>query len=274
MAFPQFRDFITFDGGVHWQSLPGSEPILLEWLATYHGTTLAMVESSSGVVSLEMSTDQLQTWRELPQVPIGQPLINPATGAVVALGGTDSGPGQLYESSDLGQHWTVVSLPNTLTGGPLISPPMAGQPWRMCATATTSTPSPVELITTPIPDVSDERAVMCSMDGGKTWTERPNLITTLDNSYKGTFPQAAEEVALGADGSLYAQMLSAPGAYLSLGIPSGLYGLAPQATRWQLLGGPPGDAVDTAYILGGGMLWAVNGSLAQPPVGPFPAASV
>ena len=34
---------------------------------------------------------------------------------------------------------------------------------------------------------------MCSMDGGETWTERPNLLTTFDNTDKGTFPQAAED---------------------------------------------------------------------------------
>ena len=56
MAFPEFLEFITFDGGAHWQPLPGSEPVLLQWLATYHGTTLAIVESSSGDVSLAMIT--------------------------------------------------------------------------------------------------------------------------------------------------------------------------------------------------------------------------
>jgi hypothetical protein len=201
-------------------------------------------------------------------------MIDPATGDLLALGETGSGPGQLYESSDLGQHWTVLSLPNALGGGPgIISPSTAGQPWRMCGTVTSSTPSPIEALTTPIPDVSDERAVMCSMDGGKTWTSRPNLITTLDNSYKGTFPQAAEMVAVGVDGSVYAQMASASGYYLSLGIPSGLYRLAPQATRWQLLGWPPGDAVDTATMPGGAILWAIDGNFGAAFAGPVPAAA-
>ncbi|MGO8951439.1 MAG: hypothetical protein ACLQUY_28060 [Ktedonobacterales bacterium] len=274
MAFTEFRDFITFDGGAHWQPLPGSEPILLQWLATYHGTSLAIVEQSSGDVSLEMSTDQMQTWRELPQAPVGQVWINPATGDLLVLGVNGRNQWQLYASSDLGQHWNPVPMPNTLTENPLISPPVAGEPWRMCATATASIPASIASISTPVAGTSDEGAVMCSMDGGKTWTERPNLITTFDNIDKGTFPQPVEEVAVGADGSLYAELLPVPAAYSSLGIPAGIYRLAPQATRWQLLGLPPHDAVDTANIPGGGMLWAGNGSLGSPGVGPFPAAPV
>jgi hypothetical protein len=275
MAFPQFKDFITFDGGAHWQPLPGSEPVLLQWLATYHGATLAIVESSTGGVRLEMSTDQLQTWRKLPQTTYGEPWINPATGDLLGLGASGSNQGHLYESGDLGQHWTIVPLPNILTGGLLISPLVAGQPWRMCATATAPVPPAIALISTPVSDMSDEGAVMCSMDGGKTWTERPNLITTFDNTDKGIIiPQAAEELAVGADGTIYALMMPAPGPYVTLGIPGGLYRLAPQATRWQLLGLPPDDAVDTANIPGGGMLWAINGSLGPPPVGPYPAGSM
>ena len=274
MAFPEFREFITFDGGGHWQSLPGSEPVLLQWLATYHGTTLAIVEQSSGDVSLEMSADHLQTWQELPRAPVGQVLINSATGDLLVLGTNGSNQEQLYKSHDLGQHWTVLSLPNTLTGNPLISPPVAGEPWRLCATASSAIPPSIASISTPVAGTSDEAAVICSMDGGQTWTERPNLITTYDNIYKATFPQPAVEVAVGADGSLYALMMPTGAVYASLGIPAGLYRLMPQAIRWQLLGLPPHDTVDTANILGDGMLWAINGSLGLPPVGPFPAVSL
>jgi hypothetical protein len=275
MAFPDFRDFLTFDGGAHWQPLPGPEPILLDWLATYHGTSLAIVEKSSGDVSLEMSTDQMQTWRELPQAPVGQVWINPATGNLLVLGANDRNQWQLYESSDLGQHWNPLPMPNTLTENPLISPPVAGEPWRMCATATGSIPASIASISTPVPDDSDEAAVMCSMDGGKTWTERPNLITTFDNIDKGTFPQPAGEVAVGADGSLYAELMPVPASYSSLGIPAGLYQLPPQSTRWQLLNSPPpSDAVDTANIPvtvattdipGSGILWASPGNPNAPP---------
>jgi photosystem II stability/assembly factor-like uncharacterized protein len=288
MTFPEFRDFITFDGGAQWQPLPGSEPVLLQWLATYHGTTLAIVEQSSGDVSLEMSTDQLQTWRELPQAPVGQVWINPVTGDLLVLG-TNGTNQQLYESSDLGQHWNVVPMPNTLTGNPLISPPVASQPWRLCATASASIPPAIASITTPDPGTSDEGAVMCSMDGGKTWTERPNLITTFDNVDKGTFPQPAGEVAVGADGSLYAELMPVPASYSSLGIPAGLYQLPPQSNRWQLLNSPPpSDAVDAANIPdtvattdipGAGILWALPGNPAAPPgengpgfIGLYPAA--
>jgi hypothetical protein len=281
MAFPQFKDFITFDGGAHWQSLPGSEPVLLQWLATYHGTTLAIVEQSSGDVSLQMSTDQLQTWHDLPQAPVGQTLINPATGDLLVLGANGSSQGQLYKSSDLGQHWNVLPLPTTLTEAPLISPPVAGKPWRICATATGSIPPSIAAITTPVPDTSDEAAVTCSLDGGKTWTERPNLITTFHNIYKGTFPQPAGEVAVGADGTLYADLGPVPASYSSLGIPDGLYQLPPQSKRWQLLNSPPPsdavnaenipDTVDTADIPGSGILWAIPGNPAGVPGNNGPA---
>ena len=275
MAFPEFREFITFDGGAHWQPLPGSEPVLLQWLATYHGTTLAIVESSSGDVSLAMSTNQLQSWRELPQAPVGQVWINPVTGDLLVLGANDHNQWQLYASSDLGQHWNPLPLPNTLTENPLISPPVAGEPWRMCATATAPIPASIASISTPGPNDSDEAAVMCSMDGGKTWTERPNLITTFDNIDKGTFPQPAGEVAVGADGSLYAELMPVPASYSSLGIPAGLYQLPPQSNRWQSLNSPPpSDAVNTANmpvtvatanIPGSGILWAFPGNPNAPP---------
>ena len=40
----------------------------------------------------------------------------------------------------------------------------------------------------------------------------------------------------------------------SLGIPDGLYRLTPQASRWQLLGEPPYDAVEFSNIPGAGLL--------------------
>ena len=59
----------------------------------------------------------------------------------------------------------------------------------------------------------------------------------------------------------------------SLGIPDGLYRLTPQASRWQLLGEPPYDAVEFSNIPGAGLLWCAQ--YEEDPVfaGLFPAAA-
>jgi len=52
-------------------------------------TTLAVLETGEGSTHLWVSTDQMQTWHELPQAPYGppgHPLINPATGDLLVLG--------------------------------------------------------------------------------------------------------------------------------------------------------------------------------------------
>ena len=58
-----------------------------EWVATYHGTTVAELETAAGSVNLWMSTDQMQSWRKLDQAPSGQLFINPSTGDLLMLGG-------------------------------------------------------------------------------------------------------------------------------------------------------------------------------------------
>jgi hypothetical protein len=246
---------VTFDGGAHWQPLHGPQPFLLQWLATYHGTTLAMLENDSGSIHLWSSTDQMQTWHELPQAPYGQPWINPVTGNLLVLDINGNNQGYVYESSDLGQHWTSLPMPSDLLTVPLlVSPPVAGQPWRICVISATGT-------------------LMCSMDSGRTWTSRPQLTTTFDNTDKGiVVPETAQEVAVGADGTVYA-VIGYDQQPMG-GIPSGLYQLTPQATRWQPLTSPPGGAVATTDIPGirdslgnterarrGGRGWAISGCL-------------
>jgi len=264
MFISQFAQFVTVDGGAHWQRLGGPGPFLLDWLATYHGTTLAMLESDDGSAHLWSSTDQLQSWHELPQAPAGEPLINPATGDVLVLnGGGSTNTEQISQSSDLGQHWTPVPVPVDFSTMPsLVSPPVAGQPWRICGYVTPASGSS-----------SSAGTFQCSIDSGRTWTSRPQLITTFDNTDKGIIaPYGAAVVAVCTDGTLYAEM---DPSYWPIGIPAGFYQLAPQATRWQSADSPPDDPVGTADLPGGGILWTMSAGVYGPGfVGPFPAATV
>ena len=248
-----YTDFVTFDGGAHWQLLPGLEQFLLEWLATYHGTTLALLESGDGSVNLWSSTDQLQTWRELKQAPYGQttygqPSINPATGDVLVVGQTSSGQMQINASGNLGQNWTSFPTPieaPALAPIAIVSPPAAGQPWRICGIATTSSSGS-----------SSGGPLMCSMDGGRTWTQRPQLALTAFGNV-GPFTQVASEFAVSPDGTVFAQIGANQWGSM---IPQGLYQLAPDFRRWQSVGPLPWDEYDTADIPGVGILWAMNGS--------------
>jgi hypothetical protein len=264
----QITNFVTFDGGVHWEVFHCPVACRLEWLATYHGTTLAVLGNGEGTVNLWSSKDQLQTWHELTQAPSGSPglplnnpLINPATGDLLVFGENGNNQGDMYESSDLGEHWTSVPVPSDFSPS-LVSPPVAGQPWRLCGIEGAVSDSPFSAGTQ-----------LCSMDNGRTWTVRPQLITTFDNTDKGlVVPQVAQEVAVGADGTIYAFM---PSSMWPQGIPGGLYQLTPQATRWQPLTFPLGNnAVDTTNLPGSGILWAVPVEVGPGLAGPFPTASV
>jgi hypothetical protein len=262
-----FAQFVTFDGGAQWQPLHSPEPFLLQWLATYHGTTLAMLERSDGSIHLWSSTDQMQTWHELAHAPSGNPFINPVTGDLRVLdnNGNNLGyinQGYIFESTDLGRHGSSHPIPSELSGVPvLVCAPVAGQPWRVCGT---------------------EGPLTCSMDSGRTWTSPPQLATTFYNTDKGlVVPETAQPVAVGADGTIYAVVMS--DLQPIRGIPAGLYRLTLQATRWQPVPLPPGGAgitttVDTTDLPGSGILWAVAGSVPGEInlgwAGPFPAASV
>jgi hypothetical protein len=272
-----FVRFVTFDGGAHWQPLHSPEPFLLLWLATYHGTTLAMLLYSSGGIHLWRSTDQLQSWHELPQEPFGEPFINPVNGDLLILDVDIDNQGSIDESTDLGQQWTRQQIPSELYNGSLlVSPPVAGQPWRLCSDVAPTGPGSSSSLGT----------LMSSMDGGRTWTSRPQLTTTFSNTSKGlTVSESILPVAVGTDGTIYA-VLEASDLQPIGGPPAGLYQLAPQATRWQPLTLPPGEASDaivgssasvyTTVLPGSAILWTAPDGLNMAPAGwagPFPAAS-
>jgi photosystem II stability/assembly factor-like uncharacterized protein len=104
----------------------------------------------------------------------------------------------------------VISTPlNPLPETTVVSPPVAGQPRRICG---------ISQDTGPETDI-----LMCSMDGGKTWTQRPQFDITVTNPSNGQYLESANEVAVGPDGTVYATMGAIP--------PASLYRLAPGSAR-------------------------------------------
>jgi hypothetical protein len=253
IGLASFTDFVSFDGGAHWQLLRGPGLFMPRWVATYHGTTVAAVETSDGSVNLWMSTDQMQSWRKLDQAPSGQLYINPSTGNLLMLGGGNGNQEREYESSDLGQHWTSFLMPlNYFATDQLVSYSVGDPSWHICG----------ESMATPTTDT-----YMCTMDSGRAWTPRPMMVGTIDNTDKKIkSPQGGSDIALAPDGTIYNDVQPE---YWPATIPPGLYQLPPHSTVWQSLNSPPpSDAVDlsnipvtvdTADIPGAGILWAYPG---------------
>jgi photosystem II stability/assembly factor-like uncharacterized protein len=148
----------------------------------------------------------------------------------------------LATSDDLGQHWTTIATPVDPNIA-LVSPPAGSQPWRICVYAQNSAQSVGPL--------------MCTLDGGKTWTERPHLEMTHTSPNQGPTVAIAQEVAVGLDGTVYADMEPLP----NTSTPDTLYRLSPGSDRWQSLGTSPADVLTpdigyaTADLPGSGIFW-------------------
>jgi hypothetical protein len=138
----------------------------------------------------------------------------------------------------------------------MISPPAPGQPWRICGPGQDSGHDGLGVLE-------------CSLDGGRTWTERPRLVLYDYNGYITKFPQVANEFAVGPDGTIFAQIVGGSG--FGFDIPPGIYELAPSASRCQSLGPDPDPGPATMEILGAGILW--DGADSSGGVGLFPDAA-
>jgi hypothetical protein len=227
-AFMQGTHFVTFDGGELWQPLSGPKRFDVRWMATYRGTTIAAVEADVPFISaLWVSHDQMQTWQSSTILTGYDSMsINPTTGELLQIGlfgGGSATTEQLEESEDAGQHWTLISTP--LDSTTVVSPPVAGQPWRICGIAQYTDPN--------------TGILMCSMDGGKTWTERPQY--EIDGQF------LLNEVAVGPDGTVYAEIGLIPGT---------LYRLAPGSDQWQSLSPTPQSQYAVAELPDAGIFWS------------------
>jgi hypothetical protein len=267
--FLNASNFVSFDGGQYWQPFRGPQPFDVGWTATYHGTTMAILNTDTpGYSGLWLSRDQMQNWQRVsPGMNIGDGasldpgtlLINPSSGQLVQFGGYTGSTVPLEESDDDGQHWTTITTPlpsnqpasNSDAPDPvpyMISPPAPGQPWRICGPGRDPGPDGLGVLE-------------CSLDGGHTWAERPRLTLYEYNGYITRFPQVANEFAVGQDGTIFAQIVGGSG--FGFDIPAGFYELAPGASRWLALGPDPDTGPATVDIPGAGILWNTPGDSAS-----------
>jgi hypothetical protein len=249
---------VTFDGGATWQRLAGNQ--LIQQPSTVGGVTIALRATQTGQGSsvsitygLAMSRDQLRTWTPIdaalraasPQEGVLSYWLNPTTGALLAQTQDLSiaAPTVLWSSTDTGQHWR--KLPSPGGGGPVIGsfviqPPAGDAPWHICTTAPEN--------------------VVCSADGGATWTSIPSPVPRLQHP-PGMLPDTRmnDGLLLTTDGMLLLTGASEVDAQ-GTGYGVTLYRLPAGATRWQTLGPVPQPLVFYAA----GALWAEQLAAGQP----------
>ncbi|HEV2461991.1 MAG TPA: hypothetical protein VGS80_26865, partial [Ktedonobacterales bacterium] len=103
-------------------------------------------------------------------------------------------------------------------------------------------------------------ALVCSTDGGQTWSERPLLMLPFDNQGgKSLGPTTAPAYpnAIADDGAIFATAASAqlPD---STFVGCTLYRLVPGATEWQSLGPAPAFQAYYASAPANGLLWEIR----------------
>jgi hypothetical protein len=241
----------TFDGGATWRRLAGNQQILGP--TTVNGVTFALRATQPGqdssapiTTELAMSRDQLRTWTPIdaalraasPQEQVWDYSLDPSTGAlVVATSDTSGPPVRLWSSSDNGQRWRESQMP----AGDMSGFMRLWLPWP-------ARDAPKRICGAPASGASGVRSaiVVCSADGGATWTH-PNAFPYNDQSAFGGFAP---------DGAL---LLTGSGTDAQ-GNPIGgtvLYRLPASVTRWQTLGPAPEPLVISASGPGAGVLWAL-----------------
>ncbi|MGH2501938.1 MAG: hypothetical protein ACRDID_05395, partial [Ktedonobacterales bacterium] len=276
------HSYVSDDGGKTWRAL--SDDMQLVGLDTQAGVSVAVTTpwdfAKSGVVQpptqerpsrLSISSDDWRTWQPIDGALAAQGLIvdnvwrRPGDGALLAEAfhqsaaaratGTPLGGAafptltySLWQSADLGAHWSQLPTPPNLDplGGYLVAQPQGVAPWRVCGFQNAGGGS------------GQSALVGCTQDGGHTWQSRPLpklLVTSGTDCVRGAPLNGAD---LLPDGSLIAYVFVGKvtnGVMLDPGT-SELFRLAPGANQWQDLGSPPGGAV----IHAGAMFIAYAGS--------------
>jgi|GEM_PF-1504547 hypothetical protein len=248
---------LTEDSGITWTRLPYGDG--LSYLATANGRTYAVRwqvvgQQSNGHpkydVHLSVSTDHLRTWQPI-DVPItsagggvNQFWVRP-DGTILAT--VSSRVGMLQQSTDGGAHWKAIPLP-TLSAGlgfgsiGVQQPTTTSQPWHIC----------IDEVTTdgPVGKRSDT-GVICTFDGGVTWSIRPTLCTNAPCSTRAV--QYLERFAIASDGALLA---GAPDSSFHIG----LYRLPEDSSQWEYLGPISGGFFAPASSAGG-VVWSFAGGV-------------
>ncbi|HEY7343889.1 MAG TPA: zf-HC2 domain-containing protein [Ktedonobacterales bacterium] len=252
----QFQE-LTEDSGATWTKLAYDDG--LSYLATANGRTYAIRwqvvgKQSNGLpkydIHLSVSADHLRTWQ-----PIDIP-INSAGGGVnqfwvrpdgTILAMVSSSAGMLQQSTDGGAHWKAVPLP-TLSAGlgfgsiGVQQSTTASQPWHIC----------IDEVTTDVPAAKrSDAGVICTFDGGVTWSIRPTLCTNAPCSTRAS--QYLEWLAIASDGAI---LVGEPDSSDH----TGLYRLPEDSSQWEYLG-PVSGGFFAPTSSAGGVVWSFAGGV-------------
>ena len=248
---------LTEDGGATWTRLAYDDG--LSYLATANGRTYVVRwqvvgQQSNGQpkydVHLSVSTDHLRTWQPI-DVPItsagrevNQFWVRP-DGTILAM--VSSTAGMLQQSTDGGAHWKTIPLP-TLSAGlgfggiGVQQPTTTSQPWHICFDEVTTVGPAAE---------RTDAGVICTFDGGVTWSIRPTLCINAPCSTRAI--RYLEEFAIASDGALLVGMPDSS-------YHNGLYRLPKDSSQWEYLG-PVSGGFFAPTSSAGGVVWSFAGGV-------------
>lgn len=218
---------ISTDSGASWQLTSNAPVYSILQPATVGSRTYAILlqsDANGDSNTLGVSDDHLKTWHAIDTGISDRNYrslwVNPSTGAILLE--TESA---LWSTDDGGQRWSRLQFPIPVWDDIVVQQPTAGKRlWHLCESSSSATTNGVR--------------IMCTADGGKTWTQEPALA--LANS--AVYGEAV--VGIAKDDSLLAYTTSSS---------QTLFRLPYGATRWQLLGALPTTST-------GGIIYSPYGS--------------
>jgi hypothetical protein len=246
----RWTNYVSFDEGQSW-SKPASlqepgdpnTPCVADstYLMSARGKYFIWCNLVNQQSRLYVSSDRMKTWTLLA-VPVANATdevqVNPSTGEIFEW----QSDGRFWSSRDDGAHWTPIRYPigavstmSSASANWYVATPLGSNTVTICTN--------FEFDATQIVSSKSDR-FECTTDEGSTWTAVP-------------LPSTAEAIALGADGSLYAQ------AYSKTVDPRIIFRLPPgknSINDWQRLGHLPHDVIHGSAVLtvpppGGVVVW-------------------
>jgi hypothetical protein len=250
------QSLLSDDGGQTWRHLADGQ--MLTNLVTRGKVSVGMIrqwppllfsqphptptlQELQNIEQVAVSRDDWRTWQPIDSAFWAQGLMvkdvwqRPGDGALLASAISETGEpnpaddAQLWQSIDLGAHWTRIPTPPNLRadGGFLVGQPQGNAPWHACGIMFVG--KEVNQPTT---------LVACTLDSGQTWQTRPMpVFMSLCGSYCEGEELASQPEML-PDGSLLAPFsagVASNGAQQS-DLAGHLYLLPPSANQWQDIG--------------------------------------
>ncbi len=258
---------ISDDGGATWRAI--GEDFYPSSLATTGGVSVALLTPVSFDVTpnqpvltahIKISRDDWRTSQAIDGALMAQGLQlwqmwqRPGDGAILALTrhrsanpvwtpgtvGLAPMPFSLWQTTDLGAHWTPLPTPPNLTANTnvynnfVVAPSSGADPWNICGYATVGS------------GASQTGLLGCTSNAGQTWISRP-LPALMQSCGNGCMQQQTlgDVTSLLPDGSLVTVFVVDPtgqGIAQNLGM-SHIMRLAPHASHWQDLGSLPSNGI-------------------------------